>query len=57
MITLAFLAMLAIAILGGARIAIWIYDENQRVNKVMRDGLAEIDNDRANDWDRDEWWR
>lgn len=54
MTVLLFLGFVAATILGGARLAIWIYDENQRVNQVMRDGLAQLD---ADNWNKDEWWR
>lgn len=60
---LGFLAMLAVTLLGGARIAIWIYSGNERTNRIIRDGLVCHEADAAaddDDWDdirRDEWWR
>lgn len=60
MITVAFLAMLALTLLAGARLAVWIYSGNEHANRVIRDGLVCHEADRAadhDDWDRDEWWR
>ena len=44
---IAFLAMLAIALLGCARISLWIYDETRNARK--RSPIRE--------WRREEWWR
>lgn len=63
MITVAFLAMLALTLLGGARLAVWMCSEHERTNRIIREGLVCHEADAAaddDDWDdirRDEWWR
>lgn len=52
-----FLGVLAVFILGGARVALWIYDQRQQPDQRAADTLADADARRANDWSRDEWWR
>jgi len=55
---LGFLAMLAITLIGGARIAIWLYSESdRRVQQMVNDALERREDDAHNSWSREEWWR
>lgn len=56
-VPLLFLGALAVTILAEARLAIWIHNQNSRLNDAIRDGLADIDGRRADDWSREEWWQ